>query len=769
MTQPPGIRLQVADGAILLLFGLTAMSPLSAAYGSWHWAAAAGGGILAGLGVAAISRRFHLGAWLTALTALVAYLLLGSALAVPSQATAGVLPNPSALRSLLTGLIHAWRDSLTMLIPLKSGGTALVVPFVTGLVVGLVGALILWRSSKPGFTGLVVVAAFVVAAAFGSKDTEFPVLRGIGLAAALLVWHRWRATRDARVAWGRRLALTTAVVAVASGAGFGLAVAGDADRDVLREHVEPPFDPLAFPSPLSRYRAFYDEAGLADRTLFTTTGMKPGDRIRLATMDTYDGVVWNVAGGPSAPSQSGSFTRFVSEADAGGEEVTLTVGDYSGPWIPTIGQTLAAELDKGGSTVPPETSGLLINRATGTMAQLGGVQPGTTYRFRVQRDAPPADASALPADLGAAQLPPDDIPALSKRAQRWIAQAGSPTGGALAQTLVEEFRKGYYSDGKKNEAASRSGHTVKRIVELVAPEDMIGNDEQYAAAMGVVGQLKGLPTRVVMGFLVEQPDGRVLGKDVDAWVEVKLEGAGWVTFVPTPDKDRKPRQLQKDPDPEPQPTVLQPPIVPEEPDGNDDKAPQGAGRRNSISVPSWLTEVLRYTGYGAAATVVVSPLWGPIVLKRVRRRRRRGASDPLARVTGGWHELSDAARDLGTRLPASNTRLESSYALAGRFPEADTVTLARAADRHVFGGSDPSEEEAAAYWRDVDSALKRIRKAVPWWRRPVAAVSVASLPWRSALRAGSARVGRVVRIGGRPLWAAARRISSFRVKGRPKS
>src|SRR5690606_38126377 len=62
--------------------------------------------------------------------------------------------------------------------------------------------------------------------------------------------------------------------------------------------------------------------------------------------------------------------------------------------------------------------------------------------------------------------------------------------------------------------------------------------------------------------------------------------------------------------------------------------------------------------------------------------------------------------------------------------------LATVADRHVSGPTEPSEAEVAAYWDDVESALVRMRKAAPWWRRLVQWISPASIPW-TQLRASA--------------------------------
>ena len=345
------------------------------------------------------------------------------------------------------------------------------------------------------------------------------------------------------------------------------------------------------------------------------------------------------------------------------------------------------------------------------------------------------------------------MPALAKRVDRWLAEAGGPSGGGLAATLEDQFKRGFYSDGKAGQAPSSAGHGVKRLTDLVTPEDMIGNDEQYASAMAVAAQDGGLAARVVLGFVVPDDSGVIKGTDVHAWVEVKLRRAGWVTFDPTPDKSRTPKQQHNDPLPEPQPAVLQPPVVPKAPNDLDSVSPQGAGKQRRQQRGNGLRLVVVALTYAGLAGVVTSPLWLLLFAKSLRRRTRRNADDVEARVSGGWLEILDGARDHGARLPASNTRYENSVVLARRFATAEAVDLAVVADRHLFGSRTPTGEDAAAYWAAVDRTLQRIRASAPAWRRPLAAVSPASIPWarirdrlRARIDAVVARVGAAERV-----------------------
>ncbi len=65
-----------------------------------------------------------------------------------------------------------------------------------------------------------------------------------------------------------------------------------------------------------------------------------------------------------------------------------------------------------------------------------------------------------------------------------------------------------------------------------------GYCQQYAAAMGVMLRLAGVPSRLVLGYMHPAPDSngnfKITTFDAHAWVEAFFPGLGWVPFDPTP-------------------------------------------------------------------------------------------------------------------------------------------------------------------------------------------------------------------------------------------
>ena len=93
-------------------------------------------------------------------------------------------------------------------------------------------------------------------------------------------------------------------------------------------------------SPLSGFRA-YEERSAADQAQLRVSGLPAGGFVRIATLDTYDGVVFRV-GGSDGASGSGTFQRVPTSVDVRGVQgetvrVGVTVDGYRGVWLPTVG------------------------------------------------------------------------------------------------------------------------------------------------------------------------------------------------------------------------------------------------------------------------------------------------------------------------------------------------------------------------------------------------------------------------------------------------
>lgn len=81
------------------------------------------------------------------------------------------------------------------------------------------------------------------------------------------------------------------------------------------------------------------------------------------------------------------------------------------------------------------------------------------------------------------------------------------------------------------------------------------------------------------------------------------------------------------------------------------------------------------------------------------------------------------ARDLRRPVPAKTTRLEASAAIDAERLRA----LAAQVDASVFGQDNPSDADADAIWKQVDSAIQELLAPLGRRERVLAAVNPASL------------------------------------------
>jgi transglutaminase-like putative cysteine protease len=178
-----------------------------------------------------------------------------------------------------------------------------------------------------------------------------------------------------------------------------------------------------------------------------------------------------------------------------------------------------------------------------------------------------------------------------------------------------------------------------------------GYCQQFAASMGVMLRLSGVPSRVVLGYAHPVPDRNgsfvVTTYDAHAWVEAYFAGIGWVPFDPTPiagisggsanDLAWAPHGKKKDtpavvtpgsPTSTPSPRTTHPtqePVATVHPDAG------------LPVVPLVLLAVV-----AVLLALLLTPTW-----VRLQRRRRRLRQGRLGDTEALWAELSDTAIDLG--------------------------------------------------------------------------------------------------------------------------
>ncbi|WP_269939442.1 transglutaminaseTgpA domain-containing protein [Arthrobacter sp. HY1533] len=755
------------------------------------------GAIILGLGVAALGAHWRLGLVTISGLSLLVYMLFGSALAARDEAVLGFLPSLASLRGLLLGIMLSWKQLLTLAAPVGSSVDVMVVPYLATFVTAIAAGTLAWRVRNAYWAMLPVLVLFVTAIMFGTAELFLPVLRGSLITVGAVAWLAYRhellrremagsisanqPVQDkagARTSLLRRIGMAAGVIVVAGALTMAAAPAltGSNSREVLRDTVVPPPDLHELPSPLTKFRDYVKNQ--KDTVLFDAEGLPKNGRVRIAAMDNYDGVVFNVD-----PNSSASFAPIGDPKSlghggtAGGSAVGLSIDGYGGVWIPTVQSPQSLSYNSAGGQTPT----LYLNKESGTALNLSGVGKGDSYSLDVQ--FPNIDGNKLAgSDFGSVRLPKlENVPAVvGTKANDIVGEADTPLKKVQALEGALQ-REGKFSNGLEGQAPSTSGHSAARITKLLSGKEMVGDDEQYATAMVLMARHMGIPARVVMGFYLDEKDPnngaakvQLKGADVHAWVEVNFAGLGWVPFNPTPDKDNVPNPPEPQNASKPKPQVLQPPPPPQEPaDLPPDSAPDALdtdGKKDKIA--GILGAILMIVGVAAIPILVIAiPLILVVVLKARRRKRRLTAGQPTDRVGGGWSEVISLATDLGAGIDTNGTRRESAVALYGAFPEsqATTALLAERADAAIFGPGQPTEEEVAFYWQHVEHSVTGMTGSVGFWKRQRAKFSPRSLLADAKAHARDKARGRSLRAGGEDNGQGGARMRSLLEKFKKKS
>jgi transglutaminase-like putative cysteine protease len=664
-----------------------------------------------------------------------------------------VLPSWEGLVDLAAAIVFGWKQLLTITLPVGDYQALLVPAFVLLYASTLVAVTIATRARFPELAVIPPIIVFLVAIAFGPDEALWPVPLALGLLAAVLVFlvlQRWRRRRAAISTLARStpdadgrpletagdavLGIRTIVagglilaVAAASSIGVSAALPVTGERDVLRTAVVQPFDPRDYASPLAGFRRYLRDDRV-DAVLLRVEGLPDDARLRIATLDSYDGVVYAV-GSATIDSASGTFVRIPqsvdqSEVDGDPVAVDVEVVGYSGVWVPTVGAFESIVFS--GSRPVTLTDAFYYNDTSGTAAVLGGLSSGDTYRLEAVLPDQPTASELSDVTPGSADVPriaelPEELALYLEERVRALTDPGA----RLAAMLEALRTDGYISHGlDEDEPPSRSGHAADRLVELVTASRMIGDAEQYAVAAALMARQLGFPARVVFGFAPD--DGVVRGDDITAWIEVDTAQYGWVTIDPVPEERPIPEE-----EPEEDSQVARPPsIVPPPPDRPDPQAEQNApdSTQEEPDVLDPLLVVLlavaRAVGISLIVlAIVLAPFLLVVVAKARRRRLRRTASTVVQRIRGGWDEFADAVIDHGYDAPPAATRSELA-AVAGGLP---SRVLAAVADRAVFAPESAEEVDADRVWDAVADLRASLDLGLTRRQRLRALISLRSL------------------------------------------
>ena len=664
----------------------------------------------------------------------VAGLALFLRIAVPDTLFMGFLPTP--------GTLGALGDELAQTLDLIRFGVAPVFPTsgvvaVLALLMWITGALYVWGAATgPSIAMIAPSLGLYLQFAVMDRIPGGPLWMGavavvIALALASIGIERRQDAGRVRDVDGRPLARRAggmALILAAVVAGGSLLVADTASSLVpATGNVRwrygggygPGFGGVTFDRLADLHQSIIRRSNAVVFRATLDPNAPPANEIywRMESLDFFDGTAWRpsanradfyqpgIGGGDPEHAYRGTsqeITQRVQIVDLR-TQVLPTVGvgqffrsesvDVNGFQITPDGSAIyQAELDEGDeyevqSILPlqEEDLGALATLPDGTLSPLfaNAAEDGATS---IQPGEPPGDVTS-PRDIQRFTDFNEEVPrALSQEARRQTAGASTPFEAAwLLQRWFRDSGEFEYSTDVS------TGHDTLDLEAWLTDPDSLnhrtGYCEQFAAAMAYLGRVVGIPSRVVWGFtpgtVEQQGDGSevivVRDNNAHAWVEMWMDGFGWVRFDPTPRADGTlPESVTAEFDPVPYlPESGEGPISLDQPGFfNESQFEEGLGPVGSGAAAD--------TGFRLTwmwlALPVLAVLLALVPLLKALRRNRRIKRLHEGDITAAWDEIIDRLADLGSPVPAHQTPLEFA-----RATDASLVPLASSYSATVYG------------------------------------------------------------------------------------
>ncbi|WP_153456150.1 transglutaminase family protein [Streptomyces smaragdinus] len=705
------------------LLTTTALLPLTDGAG-WYFQAVFVVSVVTGTGV--VGRRIPLARPATvALQVLVSVMLLTLMFAA-SQAFAGLIPGPEAIRHFADLYESGGQDVRDYAIPAPVGDgiRLLLLTGVTAVAILVDALAATYRSAAPA--GLPLLALYSVASGINDDNGWLLfLLAACGYLTLLLAEGRERLSQWGRVfgglgtrppgrpgtdsgtrpvtpmRTGRRIgamALGLALIAPAvlpslsggllEGAGTGTGK-GNGDGGLVNA-VNPVVQlQESLNQPDDREVLTYRASDKKDHNLY----------LRFIALDRFDGVMWtasrrDIRPVPDRLPQPQGMTLGDLQVDAVDLQVQAQKW-YQQQWLPM--PYPAASVDVGDDwRFEPEG-----RTVVGTDGQDTG---GERYRLTTLEVQPTAGQLAAagppPVELSReyTRLPPRFPAEVRQKAVEVTKGATNKYEQAVA---LQRYFQGSFT---YETSVDLDRNDPQAIVKFL--KDRKGFCVHFSFAMASMARSLGIPARIAVGFTPgkDQGDGvmSVGLKDAHAWPELYFEGVGWTRFEPTPTRgsvpsyslgessSTTPRNKGQDPSAAPTDTAPAAPLPSTsgcpaslrniDPAGCSSQAPAGAldtgGDDGFFSGPVVAGLVL--------VALVLLLLAAPALWRRRARRARLARGAP---ALAAWAELGDSAWDFGV-------------------PPDDALTPRQAVVRLIRLGSLDAEASAAAH--RVATAVERV-------------------------------------------------------------
>jgi hypothetical protein len=665
-------------------------APLGAVFDEWRWLWYAWAAVATVTGAHLLARYLRLPAALVPVVGAAGLLLYLTAVFCTDGAFLGIIPTPDSLQLLRSGIDEGLENINDFATP---------VPTTTGLVLITAGALglttlvvdvVAVSLRRPAASGLALLALYAVpvAVVLGGVPWVLFAIAACGYLMLLLVEGR-----DRLAHWGRPVGATPRPASALAGM---IQAPDEAPAPLTGQRIGAIAIALAVILPLmvpgmtgntlnklgqtgagdgtgsgalTEFAALRGQLRQGEEVALMSVATDQPQYLRTKVLDRYnDNSGWSasaIRGGTPVddgttlpvPDPAGQTT---TGAQTGYRTDIRLTDDYNDNFLPVYYAPGSVEGAGGGWRYDPGKAVIVSDRRRGD------------FSYTVSGAEPTPSAGELAASPPLSDDELREIPDKLKNVPEQLPKVVSDTGEVITRGLDSPYQQAkaindYFTDGKNDFTYAENtieGNSGNKLVDFLRNKQ--GFCEQYAAAMAVMLRVKGIPSRVVIGYTpgVKGDDGRwtVTNKDAHAWVEAYFAQVGWAYFDPTPlQGDRAiappyaPRPSSSSgpssgssasASPSAGPTANQ---IPEEDlnPGSADGGQQGSGLITSRRL---LTAAIVL----AVLLLLLLPAFVRVSIRR-RRLRAAGGADAGAAARAAWDEVVGTAADYGVPVRASET------------------------------------------------------------------------------------------------------------------
>jgi transglutaminase-like putative cysteine protease len=665
-------------------------APLGAVFEEWRWLWYAWAAIATVVGAHLLARYLRLPALLVPVFGAAGLLLYLTAVFCTDGALFGIVPTPDSLQLLRTGIDEGFQNIDDFATPVPTTTALLLITAgalgLTAIVVDLIAVTL----RRPAASGLALLALYAVPVAVVLHGVPWVLfaIAACGYLLLLLVEGR-----DRLAHWGRPVAAASrqpagpirapvdpdapapltgqriGAAAIALAVVLPLLVPGMTGNTLNRLGQTGTGDGTGNGNgPLNEFAALRGQLRQGEEVALMTvrTDLPEAQYLRTKVLDRYQPNGWSAsrtsaritAGdgaalptpGPEAPTTSSQVSYRTT--------VQLT-GDYNDDHLPVYFAPTRVE-DVGDDWRYDTDKAVIVNdrrRGDFTYTVEGNAPTPSAEELAASQPLTNDERNALPDRLTAEPPLPKEV----------IDSVDGITRGMSSPYVEAKAINDYFTNGRNGFTYSDStpaGNSGSALVDFLNSKQ--GFCEQYAAAMAVMLRVKGIPSRVVIGYTpgTKGGDGRwtVTNRDAHAWVEAYFGGVGWAYFDPTPLSDGRtvaPGYAPR-PGPSSDPSSGSSASASTSPGPTTNQLPKedlNPGSANGGLQGSGLITPKRLLVAGIVLLVLLVLLLPAYVRWSVRRRRLRAASgtDAGAAARAAWDEVVGSAADYGVPVRPSET------------------------------------------------------------------------------------------------------------------